>query len=45
MGKTEVPRNKAVATPAEERIAAAGSMPFTGHMLDLGLGVSDAAIH
>jgi pilus assembly protein CpaC len=44
MGKTEVPRHKAIASPAEERIAAAGSMPFTGHMLDLGLGVSDAAI-
>jgi pilus assembly protein CpaC len=45
MGKMEVPRPKAIASPAEERIAAAGTMPFTGHMLDLGLGVSDAAIH
>ena len=38
MGKTEVPRHKAIASPAEERIAAAGSMPFTGHMLDLPKG-------
>ncbi len=45
LGKTEVPRDKAVATPAEERIAAAGTLPFTGHMLDLGVGVSDAVIH
>jgi len=45
LGKTEVPRRKAVASPAEERIAAAGTMPFTGHMLDLGLEVSDASIH
>jgi pilus assembly protein CpaC len=45
LGKAEVPRHKAITSPAEERIAAAGTMPFTGHMLDLGLGVSDAAIH
>ncbi len=45
LGKTELPRRKAVASPAEDRIAVAGSLPFTGHMLDLGLGVSDASIH
>jgi pilus assembly protein CpaC len=45
LGKTEVPRHKAVATPAEERIAAAGAMPFTGHMLSLETGVSDASVH
>jgi pilus assembly protein CpaC len=44
LGKTEVPRRKAVATAAEERIAAAGAMPFTGHMLSLETGVSDAAL-
>ena len=44
LGKTEVPRRKAVATPAEDRIAAAGAMPFTGHMLSLETGVSDAAL-
>ena len=46
MGKTEIsPRQaRAFPTPAAERIAAAGALPFTGHMLDLPKRVSDAAI-
>lgn len=44
LGKTEVPRRKAVASAAEDRIAAAGAMPFTGHMLSLETGVSDASL-
>ena len=45
MGKTEVTREEARAlTPATARVAAAGSRPFTGHMLDMPKGVSDAAI-
>jgi pilus assembly protein CpaC len=45
MGKTEVTREEARAlTPATARVAAAGGMPFTGHMLDMPRGGSDAAI-
>ncbi len=45
LGKTEVTRAQALAlTPATARVAAAGDRPFTGHMLDLPKGVSDAAI-
>jgi pilus assembly protein CpaC len=45
LGKTEVPRRKmAAAVSAEGRIAAASTMPFTGHMLTLETGVSDATI-
>ena len=45
LGKAEVTRAQALAlTPATARVAAAGDRPFTGHMLDLPKGVSDAAI-
>ena len=45
LGKTEVTREEArKLTPATARIAIAGAQPFTGHMLDLPKGVSDAAI-
>jgi len=45
LGKTEVTRPEAGAlTPVVATIAAAGSRPFTGHMLDLPRGISDAAI-
>ena len=45
LGKTEVTRPEAAAlTPVVATIAAAGSRPFTGHMLDLPRGISDAAI-
>lgn len=45
MGKTEMsPRQARALTPATARIAAAGALPFTGHMLDLPKRVSDAAI-
>ena len=45
LGKTEVTRTEAMAlTPVTARIAAAGDRPFTGHMLDLPKGDSDAAI-
>jgi pilus assembly protein CpaC len=45
LGKTEVTREEARAlTPATARVAAAGNRPFTGHMLDIPKGVSDAAI-
>jgi len=30
--------------PAMARVAAAGERPFTGHMLDMPKGISDAAI-
>ncbi len=44
LGKTEVTREEARAlTPATARVAAAGDRPFTGHMLDLPKGISDAA--
>jgi pilus assembly protein CpaC len=45
LGKAEVTRARALAlTPATARVAAAGDHPFTGHMLDLPKGASDAAI-
>lgn len=45
LGKTEVTREEARAmTPVFATIAAAGSRPFTGHMLDIPRGISDAAI-
>ena len=44
LGKTEVTREQARAlTPASARVAAAGARPFTGHMLDLPKGASNAA--
>ncbi len=46
LGKAEVTRAQALAlTPVTARIADAGALPFTGHMLDLPKGESDAAIH
>jgi pilus assembly protein CpaC len=43
LGKTEVPVAGAGSpNAAEQRIAAAGSQPFTGHMLDMPRGVLDA---
>jgi pilus assembly protein CpaC len=45
MGKAELTRKEANAfTPAEARVAAAGSQPFTGHMLDMPKGISNAVI-
>jgi len=45
LGKTEVTRAEARAlTPRVARVAAAGEQPFTGHMLDLNTGGSNAAI-
>jgi pilus assembly protein CpaC len=45
MGKMEMTREEARAmTPSIARVAAAGNQPFTGHMLDLPRGGSDAAI-
>lgn len=45
LGKTEVTRQQAKAlTPATARVAAAGERAFTGHMLDLPKGASNAAI-
>jgi pilus assembly protein CpaC len=45
LGKTEVSRGEARAlTPATARVAAAANLPFTGHMLDLPKGGSDASI-
>lgn len=46
LGKTDVPRAEARApTTAGAQFADAGSLPFTGHMLDLPhRGISDAAI-
>ena len=45
LGKTEVTRAQAIAlTPVTARFADAGGRPFTGHMLDLLKGASDAAI-
>jgi pilus assembly protein CpaC len=45
LGKTEVTRAQAIAlTPVTARFADAGGRPFTGHMLDLPKGDSDAAI-
>ena len=45
LGKTEVTRQLArQLTPATARIAVAGDRPFTGHMLDLPKGDSNAVI-
>jgi pilus assembly protein CpaC len=45
LGKTEVTREQARRlTPATARFANAGDQPFTGHMLDLPKGVSDAVV-
>ena len=45
LGKMEVTRARAMAlTPVTARIAAAGDRPFTGHMLDLPKGDTNAAI-
>jgi pilus assembly protein CpaC len=45
MGKMEMTKAEARAfTPAMARVAAAGEQPFTGHMLDMPRGISDAAI-
>jgi pilus assembly protein CpaC len=45
LGQTEVTRAQAKAlTPASARVADAEAAPFTGHMLDMPKGVSDAAI-
>ncbi len=44
MGKMEIDRNKAKPlTPTEARFVSAASMPFTGHMLDMAKGSSNAA--
>ena len=46
LGKSEVTREEArQLTPATARIAVAGDRPFTGHMLDMPKGESNAAIH
>jgi pilus assembly protein CpaC len=45
LGKTEVTREEARRlTPFTARVAIAGDRPFTGHMLDLAKGESNAAI-
>ena len=45
LGKTEMTRQEAKAlTPIAATIAAAELQPFTGHMLDIPRGISDAAI-
>jgi pilus assembly protein CpaC len=45
LGKTEMSREEAAQlTPAEAQVVAASSQPFTGHMLDMPRGISDAAI-
>jgi len=45
LGKTELTRAQAIAlTPVTARFADAGGRPFTGHMLDLSKGDSNAAI-
>jgi pilus assembly protein CpaC len=45
LGKTELSKAKArTLTPVEARIAAFEARPFTGHMLDMPRGISDAAI-
>jgi hypothetical protein len=45
LGKMEMSREEAAQlTPAEARVVAAGSQPFTGHMLDMPRGISNAAI-
>jgi pilus assembly protein CpaC len=45
MGKTEMTREQARAfTTGSARIAAAGMLPFAGHMLDMPKGISNAAV-
>jgi hypothetical protein len=45
LGKTEMSHAEAAQlTPSEARIVAASNQPFTGHMLDMPRGISDAAI-
>lgn len=45
MGKSEIKRREAnTITPLNARIAAAGTLPFTGHMLDMPRRYSDAKI-
>jgi pilus assembly protein CpaC len=45
LGKTEMTREEAAKlTPAEAQVVAASSQPFTGHMLDMPRGISNAAI-
>ena len=45
MGKTEVSRAQAKRlTPATAQVAIAEQQPFTGHMLDMPRGVSDASV-
>jgi len=46
LGKNEVTKEEArQLTPTTARIAVAGDRPFTGHMLDMPKGESNAAIH
>ena len=45
LGKTEVTRAEAEAfTPESAQVAMAENVPFTGHMLDISKGVSNAAV-
>jgi pilus assembly protein CpaC len=45
LGKMEMSREEAAQlTPAEARVVAAANQPFTGHMLDMPRGISNAAI-
>jgi pilus assembly protein CpaC len=45
LGKTEMTREEAAKlTPAEAQVVAASNQPFTGHMLDMPRGISNAAI-
>ena len=45
LGKNELSRAQARSlTPVQARIAAAEARPFTGHMLDMPRGISDAAV-
>ena len=45
MGKSEITREQArKLTPVTARVAIAGDKPFTGHMIDLPKGDSNAAI-
>lgn len=46
LGKTELtPKQARALTPVSARVAGAESRPFTGHMLDMPGGISNAAIH
>jgi pilus assembly protein CpaC len=45
LGKTEMTREEAAPlTPSEAQVVAASNQPFTGHMLDMPRGISNAAI-